>query len=62
LQRATLGEHTVQLHRHLRHRSEGRAARGGSWGPPLWGVRLDSGDFLATLSRQVRGILDEGRA
>jgi nicotinate phosphoribosyltransferase len=26
-------------------------------GPPLWGVRIDSGDFLA-LSRQVRSILD----
>jgi nicotinate phosphoribosyltransferase len=27
-------------------------------GKPLWGVRLDSGDFVAT-SRQVRAILDE---
>lgn len=27
-------------------------------GRPLWGVRIDSGDFLA-LSRQVRAILDE---
>jgi nicotinate phosphoribosyltransferase len=27
-------------------------------GEPFWGVRLDSGDFLA-LSRQVRAILDE---
>lgn len=28
-------------------------------GRPLWGVRIDSGDFIA-LSRQVRAILDEG--
>ena len=28
-------------------------------GRPLWGVRLDSGDLLS-LSRQVRGILNEG--
>jgi nicotinate phosphoribosyltransferase len=28
-------------------------------GRPLWGVRLDSGDFVA-LSREVRAILDEG--
>lgn len=28
-------------------------------GRPLWGVRLDSGDFIP-LSRQVRAILDEG--
>jgi nicotinate phosphoribosyltransferase len=27
-------------------------------GRPLWGVRLDSGDFIS-LSREVRGILDE---
>ena len=34
------------------------ARRAASLGKPLFGVRLDSGDFLA-LSRQVRGILDE---
>lgn len=34
------------------------ARRAASLGKPLWGVRLDSGDFLA-LSRQVRAILDE---
>ena len=28
-------------------------------GRPLWGVRIDSGDFIG-LSRQVRAILDEG--
>jgi nicotinate phosphoribosyltransferase len=33
------------------------ARRVASLGSPLWGVRLDSGDFAA-LSRQVRGILD----
>ena len=27
-------------------------------GPPLWGVRLDSGDFK-TLSREARAILDQ---
>ena len=34
------------------------ARRAAQLGRPLWGVRLDSGDFLA-LSRQVRAILDE---
>jgi nicotinate phosphoribosyltransferase len=34
------------------------ARRVAKLGGPLWGVRLDSGDFDA-LSRQVRGILDE---
>src|SRR5450759_4237802 len=34
------------------------ARRAAALGGPMWGVRLDSGDFDA-LSRQVRGILDE---
>jgi nicotinate phosphoribosyltransferase len=34
------------------------ARRAAELGRPLWGVRIDSGDFLA-LSRQVRAILDE---
>ncbi len=34
------------------------ARKAASLGPPLWGVRLDSGDLLE-LSRQVRAILDE---
>ena len=34
------------------------ARRAAKLGGPMWGVRLDSGDF-DTLSRQVRGILDE---
>src|SRR5450759_4326533 len=34
------------------------ARRAAKLGGPMWGVRLDSGDFDA-LSRQVRGILDE---
>jgi len=33
------------------------ARKAASLGPPLWGVRLDSGDLLE-LSRQVRGVLD----
>jgi nicotinate phosphoribosyltransferase len=52
----TLGESTVQL-LDTYDSIEG-ARRAASLGKPLWGVRLDSGDFLA-LSRQVRGILDE---
>jgi len=55
LQRA-LGESTVQL---LDTYDSIRAAQlAAKLGRPLWGVRLDSGDFL-TLSRQVRSILDE---
>jgi nicotinate phosphoribosyltransferase len=34
------------------------ARKAASLGKPLWGVRLDSGDF-AELSREVRGILNE---
>ena len=34
------------------------ARRAAQLGGPLWGVRLDSGDF-ASLSREVRGILDQ---
>ena len=34
------------------------ARRAAALGPPLWGVRLDSGDIV-TLARQVRTILDE---
>jgi nicotinate phosphoribosyltransferase len=34
------------------------ARRAATLGGPIWGVRLDSGDFDA-LTRQVRGILDE---
>lgn len=33
--------------------------RAASIGPPLWGVRLDSGDTVA-LSKEVRKVLDEG--
>jgi nicotinate phosphoribosyltransferase len=51
-----LGESTVQL-LDTYDTLQG-ARRAASLGPPLWGVRLDSGDF-AVLSRQVRQILDE---
>jgi nicotinate phosphoribosyltransferase len=51
-----LGESTVQLI-DTYEPLEG-ARRAAKVGPPLWGVRLDSGDFLA-LSRQIRAILDE---
>jgi len=51
-----LGDATVQLI-DTYDTLEG-ARRVASLGGPLWGVRLDSGDFLA-LSRQVRAILDE---
>jgi len=53
---AAMGEHTVQL---LDTYDVAQAARRvAALGPPLWGVRIDSGDFLANAC-QVRGILDE---
>ncbi len=51
-----LGESTVQL-LDTYDTLEG-ARRAAKLGGPMWGVRLDSGDF-DSLSRQVRGILDE---
>jgi nicotinate phosphoribosyltransferase len=51
----TLGEHTVQL-LDTYDTLEG-ARHAAVVGHPLWGVRLDSGDFAA-LSREVRAILD----
>ncbi len=51
-----MGESTVQL---LDTYDPLQGARhAAKLGKPLWGVRLDSGDFLAT-ARQVRAILDE---
>lgn len=52
----TLGESTVQLLD--TYDTITGAQRVAKLGKPLWGVRIDSGDFAA-LSRQVRGILDE---
>ena len=52
----TLGEATVQL-LDTYDTLEG-ARHAAKLGGPMWGVRLDSGD-LGSLSRQVRGILDE---
>ena len=53
---SSLGEHTVQL---LDTYDVAEAARRvAALGLPLWGVRIDSGDFLAG-ARQVRAILDE---
>jgi nicotinate phosphoribosyltransferase len=51
-----LGDATVQLIDTYDTLEGARRAAG--LGRPLWGVRIDSGDFLA-LSRQVRAILDE---
>jgi nicotinate phosphoribosyltransferase len=50
-----LGESTVQLLDTYEPLEAAR--RAAALGKPLWGVRLDSGDFL-TLSREVRAILD----
>jgi nicotinate phosphoribosyltransferase len=50
-----LGEHTVHVLDTYDPIQGARHAAG--LGNPLWGVRLDSGDFAA-LSREVRGILD----
>ncbi len=51
-----LGEHAIQL---LDTYDSIEGARHAvQVGKPLWGVRLDSGDFAA-LSRQVRSVLDE---
>ncbi len=54
----TLGEATVHL-LDTYDTLEG-ARRAAKLGGPLWGVRLDSGDFNA-LSREVRAILDATR-
>ena len=52
----TLGEGTIQLLDTYDTLAGARHAA--KAGRPLWGVRIDSGDFLE-LSRQVRAILDE---
>jgi nicotinate phosphoribosyltransferase len=52
----TLGDSTVQLIDTYDAVAGARLAA--KAGKPLWGVRIDSGDFPA-LSRQARGILDE---
>lgn len=51
-----LGDNTVQLID--TYDSAGGARAAARLGKPLWGVRLDSGDF-SRLSRQVRRILDD---
>ena len=52
---ALLGPHTVQLVD--TYDSEQGTRRAAELGRPLWGIRLDSGDFLA-LSKASRAILD----
>ncbi|MDE3195702.1 MAG: nicotinate phosphoribosyltransferase, partial [Acidobacteriota bacterium] len=51
-----LGERTIQLID--TYDTENAARLVGRMGGPLWGVRLDSGDFLS-LSKHVRSILDD---
>lgn len=51
-----LGESTVHLID--TYDTIGGAKQAAKLGQPLWGVRIDSGDFVG-LSRQVRGILDD---
>jgi nicotinate phosphoribosyltransferase len=51
-----MGAHTIQLIDTYNTLEGARLAAG--LGDPIWGVRLDSGDLLS-LSREVRGILDE---
>jgi nicotinate phosphoribosyltransferase len=54
---SVLGDATVQLID--TYDSLGGARTAVKLGGPLWGVRMDSGEFIA-LSRQVRAILDDG--
>ena len=51
-----MGAHTIQLIDTYNTPEGARLAA--RLGDPIWGVRLDSGDLLS-LSREVRGILDE---
>ena len=51
-----LGESTVQLID--TYDAVAGARQAAKLGRPLWGVRIDSGDFVP-LARQVRAMLDE---
>jgi nicotinate phosphoribosyltransferase len=51
-----MGPHTIQLIDTYNTLEGARLAA--QLGQPIWGVRIDSGDLL-TISRQVRGVLDE---
>jgi len=53
-----MGAHTIQLIDTYNTLEGARLAA--QLGDPIWGVRIDSGDLL-TISREVRGILDEAR-